>query len=151
MTRQLIVAVFGSVDTARRAANDFDALSEKNEGFHIENGVVVEKDANGKLAVLDAESRPFKGGVIGAIAGGLLGLLAGPLGVVTGMAAGAGAGILAQAAGNALLDGTFVETVAARLVPGSVAVILEAKEDTPFSVDNVVTGFGGKVFRQTLD
>ncbi|MBC8824727.1 hypothetical protein IAI11_30645, partial [Escherichia coli] len=69
---------------------------EKNEGFHIENGVVVEKDAAGKLAVLAAESRPFKGGVIGAIAGGLLGLLAGPLGVVTGMAAGAGAGILAD-------------------------------------------------------
>ncbi|MET3217134.1 UNVERIFIED_ORG: putative membrane protein [Burkholderia territorii] len=151
MTSQLIVAVFGSVDTARRAANDFDALSEKSEGFHIENGVVVEKDANGELAVLDAESRPFKGGAIGAIAGGLLGLLAGPLGVVTGIAAGAGAGLLAQAAGNALLDGTFVETVAARLVPGSVAVILEAKEDTPFSVDNVVAGFGGKVFRHALD
>ncbi|WP_205184105.1 DUF1269 domain-containing protein, partial [Burkholderia sp. LMG 13014] len=67
------------------------------------------------------------------------------------MAAGAGAGILAEAAGNALLDGTFVETVAARLVPGSVAIILEAKEDTPFSVDNVVTGFGGKVYRQALD
>lgn len=128
MTSQLIVAVFDSVDTARRAANDFDALSEKNEGFHIENGVVVEKDANGELAVLDAESRPFRGGVIGAIAGGLLGMLA-------------------QAADNTLLDGTFVETVAARLVPGSVAVILEAKEDTPFSVDNVVAGFGGKVFR----
>ncbi|MCA3929906.1 DUF1269 domain-containing protein, partial [Burkholderia sp.] len=104
----------------------------------------------GKLAVLAAESRPFKGGVIGAIAGGLLGLLAGPLGVVTGMAAGAGAGILADAAGNALLDGSFVEAVAARLAPGSVAVIVEAKEDTPFSVDNVVTGFGGKVFRQAL-
>lgn len=85
MTRQLIVAVFGSIDTARQAANDFEALSEKNEGFHIENGVVVEKDAAGKLAVLAAESRPFKGGVIGAIAGGLLGILAGPLGVVTGM------------------------------------------------------------------
>ncbi|WP_205192214.1 DUF1269 domain-containing protein, partial [Burkholderia sp. LMG 13014] len=118
---------------------------------NVENGVVVEKDATGKLAVLHAESRPFKGGVIGAIAGGLLGLLAGPIGVVTGMAAGAGAGILAEAAGNALLDGTFVETVAARLVPGSVAIILEAKEDTPFSVDNVVTGFGGKVYRQALD
>ncbi|WP_175867442.1 DUF1269 domain-containing protein [Burkholderia contaminans] len=143
MTKQLIVAVFGNVNTARQAANDFEALSEKDEGFHVENGVVVEKDATGKLAVLHAESRPFKGG--------LLGLLAGPIGVVTGMAAGAGAGILAEAAGNALLDGTFVETVAARLVPGSVAIILEAKEDTPFSVDNVVTGFGGKVFRQSLD
>ena len=41
MTRQLIVAVFGSVDTARRAASDFEALSDKHEGFHIENGVVV--------------------------------------------------------------------------------------------------------------
>ncbi|MBU9299974.1 hypothetical protein KTD30_22725 [Burkholderia multivorans] len=50
MSKQLIVAVFGSADLARRAANDFDALSEKNEGFTIDNGVVVERDAVGKLA-----------------------------------------------------------------------------------------------------
>ena len=101
--------------------------------------------------MLDAQARPFRGAAIGAIAGALLGLLAGPLGVVTGFAAGAGAGVLADAAGSALLDGRFVESVAATLAPGSAAVILEAKEATPFSVDNVVTGFGGKVFRQTLD
>ncbi|WP_261542000.1 DUF1269 domain-containing protein [Burkholderia multivorans] len=147
MSKQLIVAVFGSADLARRAANDFDALSEKNEGFTIDNGVVVERDAAGKLAVLDAQARPFRGG---AIAGALLGLLAGPLGVVTGFAAGAGAGVLADAAGSALLDGRFVESVAATLAPGSAAVILEAKEATPFSVDNVVTGFGGKVMRHAL-
>jgi len=150
MTKQLIVAVFGSVETARQAANDFEALSEKHEGFHVDNGVVVEKDANGKLAVLDAESRPFKGGVIGAIAGGLLGMLAGPLGAIAGMVAGAGAGIVADAAGNALLDGQFVESVATRLAPGSVAVIVEADEATPFSVDNIVTGFGGKVVRHVI-
>ncbi|EEE00356.1 DUF1269 domain-containing protein [Burkholderia multivorans] len=150
MSKQLIVAVFGSADVARRAANDFDALSEKNEGFTIDNGVVVERDAAGKLAVLDAQARPFRGGAIGAIAGALLGLLAGPLGVVTGFAAGAGAGVLADAAGSALLDGRFVESVAATLAPGSAAVILEAKEATPFSVDNVVTGFGGKVMRHAL-
>lgn len=150
MTRQLIVAVFGSADLARKAANDFDALAEKDDGFDIENGVIVEKDATGKLAVLDAEWRSFKGGLIGALAGGLLGLLAGPFGVVTGMAAGAGAGVLADAAGNALLDGAFVESVSARLVPGSAAVILEAKEATPFSVDTIVTGFGGKVVRNAL-
>ncbi|MGS0895376.1 DUF1269 domain-containing protein [Burkholderia stagnalis] len=150
MSKQLIVAVFGSAELAGEAANDFRALSEKNEGFAIENGVVVEQDAAGKLAILDAESRALKGGVIGAIAGGLLGLLAGPLGAVTGMAAGAGAGVLADAAGNALLDGTFVESVSARLAPGSVAIVLEAKEATPFSVDNVVTGFGGKVVRHAL-
>ncbi|HEJ2443925.1 TPA: DUF1269 domain-containing protein, partial [Burkholderia multivorans] len=107
-------------------------------------------DAAGKLAVLDAQARPFRGGAIGAIAGALLGLLAGPLGVVTGFAAGAGAGVLADAAGSALLDGRFVESVAATLAPASAAVILEAKEATPFSVDNVVTGFGGKVMRHAL-
>ncbi|MBF5011233.1 DUF1269 domain-containing protein [Burkholderia pseudomultivorans] len=150
MAKQLIVAVFDNATLARQAANDFDALAEKDEGFGIENGVIVEKDAAGTLAVLDTEWRSFKGGLIGAIAGGLLGLLAGPLGVVTGMAAGAGAGVLADASGNALLDGTFVESVSARLVPGSVAVILEAKEATPFSVDNIVTGFGGRVVRKAL-
>ncbi|MCA8091780.1 DUF1269 domain-containing protein [Burkholderia anthina] len=150
MARQLIVAVFGNADTARRAANDFDALSEKHEGFHIDNGVAVERDAAGKLVVLDAEAPPFKGGLIGAIAGGLLGMLAGPLGVATGMAAGAGLGTAADAAGHALLDGRFVESVATQLVPGSAAVIIEAEEATPFSVDNVVTGFGGKVVRHAL-
>ncbi|WP_175762380.1 DUF1269 domain-containing protein [Burkholderia anthina] len=150
MARQLIVAVFGNADTARRAANDFDALSEKHEGFHIYNGIAVEKDAAGKLAVLNAEAPPFKGGLIGAMAGGLLGMLAGPLGVATGMAAGAGLGTVADAAGHALLDGRFVESVATQLVPGSAAVILEAREVTPFSVDNVVTGFGGKVIRHAL-
>ncbi|EDT01289.1 DUF1269 domain-containing protein [Burkholderia ambifaria] len=150
MEKQLIVAVFGSVDLARKAANDFDALSEKNEGFHIESGVIVEKDAVGKLSVLDVETKIFRGGVIGAIAGGLLGALAGPFGAVAGMVAGAGAGVVADAAGKALLDSEFVELVAARFPSGSAAVILEAKETTPFSVDNVVTGFGGKIVRKAL-
>lgn len=151
MSKHLIVAVFDSAAQASKAANDFKALSEKNIGFTIENGVVVQKDAAGQLAVLNAESHPFKAGVVGAIAGGLLGLLAGPIGVVTGMAAGTGAGMLAGETGEALLDGRFVESVAAGLKPGSAAVVLEAKEATPFSVDNVVTGFCGQVFRQALD
>ncbi|KWI44193.1 hypothetical protein WT72_34010 [Burkholderia pseudomultivorans] len=151
MSRQLIVAVFGSVDAARQAARDLDALSDRCDGFRIDNGVLVEKDATGKLAVLDVDSRPFKGGVIGAIAGGLLGLLAGPIGVVTGAAVGAGAGVLVDAAGNALLDGKFVESVAMRLALGSVALILEAKEAAPSAVDDVVAGFGGKVVRQALE
>ena len=150
MTKQLIVAVFGNVDLAQKAARDFDALSQKDVGFTIENGVIAEKDAAGKLALLGAETHPFWGGVVVAITGGLLGMLGGPVGAVAGMTAGASTGLIADTAGNTLLDAEFVEMVSAKLAPGSVAVILEAKEATPFSVDNVVTGFGGTVFRNAL-
>jgi hypothetical protein len=39
-------------------------LSEKNKGFHNDNGVIVEMDAAGKLAVPGADW-PFKGGPLG--------------------------------------------------------------------------------------
>lgn len=73
--------------------NDFDVLLEKNEGFYIENGVVVEKDVNGKFVVFDVELWLFKGGVIGVIVGGLFGLFVGLFGVVIGMVVGVVVGI----------------------------------------------------------
>lgn len=146
MTRQLIVAIFDNATDAGKASRDFDALSEKDEGFHIERGVMVQKEPAGKLTVLDTEVRTFWGGVVGALSGALIGMLGGPAGATAGLAAGAGTG----AAATALLDSAFVESVSAQLPPGSVACILEAKELTPFSVDNFVKGFGGKVLRRAL-
>lgn len=151
MAKQLIVAVFDSVDIAKKAGHDFNAISEKDEGLHIESCVLVQKNAAGKISVLESETRSFWGAVIGALTGSLIGMLGGPVGVATGLVVGASTGAVADTMYMDILDREFVETVSGKLLPSSVALIVEAKESTPFAIDNVVQGFGGKVFRKSLD
>lgn len=149
MAQQLIVAVFDNVDVAERAGRDFRNFEEKDLGFKVGSGVLVQKDATGKLIVLDQQTRPYWGTVIGALTGGLIGMLGGPAGALLGFTIGASAG-LAEHAIKDVLDSELVESVSARLISGSVAFILEAQEASPFEVDNIVLGYGGSVFRKPL-
>ncbi|MFM0502812.1 DUF1269 domain-containing protein [Paraburkholderia caffeinilytica] len=149
MAQQLIVAIFDNVDIAERAGRDFRNFEEKDLGFKVESGVLVQKDATGKLIVLDKHTRPFWGTVIGALTVGLIGLMGGPAGAILGFTIGASGGL----AGHAIketLDSELVESVSSKLTPGSVAFILEAQEASPFEVDNIVLGYGGHVVRKPL-
>jgi len=145
----LIAAVFDSVEVAERAGRDFREFEEKDLGFKIASGALVQKDVTGKLNVLDERTRPFWGTVIGALTGGLLGMLGGPTGAVLGFTIGASGG-LAEHAIKETLDSELVASVSAKLASGSVAFILEAQEVSPFEVDNIVHGYGGSVFRKPL-
>jgi uncharacterized membrane protein len=149
MAQQLIVAVFDSVNVAERASRDFRNFEEKDVGFKIESGVLVQKDATGKLILLDKQARPFSGTVIGALTGVLIGMLGGPAGALLGLTIGASGG-LAEHAIKDILDSELVTSVSSKLTPGSVAFILEAQEASPFEVDNIVLGYGGSVFRKPL-
>lgn len=149
MARQLIVAVFDSVDVAERAGRDFRNFEEKDLGFKIESGVLVQKDATGKLILLDKHTRPFWGTVIGALTGGLIGMLGGPVGSILGFTIGAGGGLAEHAIKDAL-DDDLVAAITSKLTSGHVAFILEAQEASPFEVDNIVLGYGGTVFRKPL-
>lgn len=149
MARQLIVAVFDNVDVAERAGRDFRNFEEKDLGFKIESGVLVQKDATGQLIVLDKHTRPFWGTVIGALTGGLIGMLGGPAGVLLGFTIGASSGLAGHAVKDAL-DNELVASISGKLTPNRVAFILEAQEASPFEVDNIVLGYGGSVFRQPL-
>jgi uncharacterized membrane protein len=149
MAQQLIVAVFDSVDVAERAGRDFRNFEEKDLGFKIESGVLVQKDATGQLNVLDEHTRPFWGTVIGALTGGLIGMLGGPAGAIAGFTIGASGGLAGHAIKEAL-DNELVASIASKLTAGSVAFILEAQEASPFEVDNIVLGYGGSVFRKPL-
>ncbi len=151
MTKQLIVAVFDRVEVAQKAGHDFKATSEKDEGFHIESCVLAQKNAAGNIIVLDTETRSFWGAVIGALTGSLIGMLGGPVGSAVGLAVGASAGTAVDTVRMDVLDREFVETVSSEILPGRVALIVEAKESTPFAIDNIVQGFGGTVFRRPLD
>ena len=150
MTKQLIVAIFNSVEIAQKAAHDFIAESEKHIGFEIESCVLVQKNAAGKVILLDSETRSFWGAIVGAISGTLIGMLDGPVGAVAGLTAGVGAGAVADALHADVLDREFVQAVSSELFPSGVALLVEAKELTPFAIDNIVQGFQGKVFRKPI-
>lgn len=147
MANNLIVAVFDSSAIAEKACQDFRDYAEKGQGFTIHSGVVVEKSADGKLAVLEQQTRSFWGTTIGAATGALIGMLGGPVSSMLGLAAGASAGLTGHAL-RELLDSEMVKAISAKLTPGTAAVILEADEPSPFVVDNVVNGYGGSVHRK---
>lgn len=138
MAQQLIVVVFDSIDVARRAYHDFEAISEKDEGFDIESSVVVQKGADGKLTVESTGAASFDASIVGAITHSLLGML------------GEASETLSHSTPSDLLDNAFVESISSQLAPGRVATVLEAQEQTPFAVDNVVTGLKGKVLRHPV-
>lgn len=149
MTQELIVATFKDLDVAERAARDFRNFEKDDGGFKVESGVMVQKDVAGKLTVIEKYTQPFWGTVIGAVTGGLVGLLGGPVGVIAGLTVGAGAGLAAHAI-EGILDSKLTKSISNELLPGSVALILEVKEPPLFEVENVVLGYGGKLFHQSL-
>lgn len=149
MAPKLVVATFKNLDVAEKAVCDLRNFEKDNDGFKIESGVMVQKDASGKLAVLHKFTQPFWGTVIGAATGGLIGLLGGPAGAIAGFSIGAGAGLAGHAV-EAILDSGLTKSVSNELRPGSVALILEVKEPPLFEVENIVLGYGGKLFHQSL-
>lgn len=149
MTQKLVVATFDNLDVAQRAARDLRNFEKDGDGFKIESGAMVQKSADGKLAVLSQYTESYWGTVIGAVTGGLIGLLGGPLGALAGVTIGAGAGLAGHAIEH-VLDAKLTKAITEELKPGSVALILETKEPPEYEIENVVLGYGGKVFTQPL-
>ncbi|QBR01093.1 DUF1269 domain-containing protein [Paraburkholderia pallida] len=145
MTQKLVVATFDNLDVAQRAARDFKNFEKDGDGFKIESGAMVQKSADGKLTVLSQYTESYWGTVIGAVTGGLIGLIGGPLGALAGVTIGAGAGIAEH-----VFDSKLTKSISEELKPGSVALIIEAKEPPEYEIENVVLGYGGKVFTQPL-
>lgn len=87
--------------------------------------------------------------MIGAVTGGLIGLPGGPAGAIASFSIGAGAGLAGHAVKN-VLESRLTKFISSEFQGGSVALILVVEEPSPFEVENVVLGYGGKVFRQPL-
>ncbi|POR46717.1 uncharacterized protein DUF1269 [Paraburkholderia eburnea] len=149
MSQELIVATFGTLDEAQRAARDFKNFETDGQGLKIESGVMVQKDPSGMLKVLDEYSRPHWGTVIGAATGALIGLLGGPLGAIAGLTIGAGVGLGTREI-EAHLDSKLTKTIEGELKAGCWALVLETHDPAPAQIDEIVHGYGGQVFRQAL-
>ncbi len=148
MAQRLIVAIFDSVNVAERAGRDFQSAEQKDDGLKIESGVLVQRDPTGKLILLYKQTRAFWGTVMGALTGALVGMLGGPTGAMLGFTLGASGGLAGHAIKD-MFDSDLVSSISGKLNPGSVAFILEAQEASPFEVDNIVLGYGGRVLRRS--
>ncbi len=136
MADNIIVAVFSSVDPAYETAKAIKDLKDAGGSrFKFKSGIIVTKDARGDVSVLESDAHPFRGMKVGAVVGGLIGLLGSTMGAI-------------GAAGTAILTSATVSSIKDAMHPGTVAVIVEAEEDNPKEVDDIVAKQGGRVFRE---
>ncbi len=148
MADNIIVAVFSTVSPAYETAKAVMALKEaRGSGFKFKSGIIVSKDPRGDVSVLESDAHPFRGMKVGAAVGGLIGLIGGApiaaIGALLGSTMGAIGG-----AGTAILKSATVSSIKKAMQPGTVAVIVEAEEENPAAIDDIVAQHGGRVFRE---
>lgn len=150
MVEKIIVAIFKDQGSASRAATAIKDLKDTGASkIKLKAGVMVQKDDQGTVSVLEEHANPLHGTKIGASVGALIGLIAGPLVASLGAAIGAGAGLIGDAVKWGL-NSTFVNSVTSDMRPGTTALIVEADESDPREVNDIVAVGEGRVYRQPL-
>ena len=114
----------------------------------LEDAVVAEKDAKGKIRLDQAHSLTGAGALSGGFWGALIGLLF--MAPLLGMAVGAAAGAISGALSDVGLDDRFMKELAATLKPGSSVLFALVRSSTPDRVLDELKGTGGKVLRSSL-
>ena len=114
----------------------------------LEDAVVVEHQADGKIKLHQGASLTGAGAAGGALWGGIIGLLflAPLLGMAIGAAAGAAGGKMADVG----VDDQFLKTLAAKLPPGGTALIALGTTGGTGKVIERVASHGGEVLQTSL-
>ena len=148
MVDNIIVATFSNVNAAHDAARAIKDLKEAGgTKFKLKSGVIVTKDDQGSVSVLESDVHPFHGTKVGVVVGGLIGLIGGaPVEAVAALL-GATVGAINDA-GMAILGSATVSSIKSEMKPGMTAVIIEADEASPNAIDDIVAQGGGRVFRE---
>jgi uncharacterized membrane protein len=145
---RIIVATFSDTNNAYEAAKAIKDLKEAGgTEFKLKTGVIIAKDQNGNVSVLESRGHPLFGTAAGIASGALIGLIAGAPGAAMGAALGATSGLGADNV-NSMLRADFVNSVRVGMRPGTTAIIVEADEGSTRGVDDVVARRGGQVHRQ---
>jgi uncharacterized membrane protein len=148
MTDRIIVATFDNTNAAYDAASAIKDLTKAGiADFELKAGVMVSKDDQGKVSVLENRDRGLIGTAVGTVSGALIGLIGGPAGSIVGAGLGATAGLTGDAV-MAGFDADFVGSVTGDMRPGTTALIVEADEGSTRPVDDIVALGGGRVHRQ---
>lgn len=140
----IVVNIF---DHENDASGVHDYLREANL-IDLNDSAVVHKDHDGKVHI---KNETYLGKRIGIIGGGALGLLiAGVMFPVAGLALGALAGGLLGKKVSQEIDSKFVKDVSEQLTPGSSALFIIVRSETPDETLETMKKYKGKLYYTAL-
>jgi uncharacterized membrane protein len=114
----------------------------------LQDAVVVEHRADGKIKLHQAVSTTGAGAAGGALWGGLIGLLF--LAPLFGMAVGAASGAVAGKVTDAGVNDDFLKQLGAHLEPGAAALIALGSSQAPDKLLERLRPYGGNVIQTSL-
>src|SRR3954452_22975802 len=143
----LIAVAYPDAETAERVRGEL-VQATKEHLLTLEDAVVVEHRADGKIKLHQATSTAGVGAAGGALWGGLIGLLfLVPLfGMAVGAATGAAAGKMSDVGGG----DRFMKTLGAKLGPGGAALVALGSPSGTGKVLERISQYGGDVIQTSL-
>ena len=144
----LIAIAYPDRDTAEQVRQEL-IKATKEHLLKLEDAVVVEHDADGKVKLHQAMSTTGAGAAGGAMWGGLIGLLF--LAPLLGMAVGAASGALGGKMSDVGVDDDFMRNLGDKLQPGAAALIALGSTDARDKVIERVQPYGGEILQSSLN
>jgi uncharacterized membrane protein len=144
----LIAIAYPDRDTADRVRGELIEAT-KEHLLRLEDAVVVECDADGKIKLHQASSTAGVGALGGAAWGGLIGLLF--LAPLFGMAIGAASGAIAGKLTDTGVNDNFMRELGAKLQPGKAALIALGSAEARDKLMERISPYGGDVIQTSLD
>jgi uncharacterized membrane protein len=145
----LVVLSFTNETQAIEASHKLTELESFGD-ISVYEKVIVKKEANGEVNVLQTNTTEGLRVLSGMALGTLVGALAGPVGVLAGAATGTLVGTMFEADYFDFSD-DFGTKAVDQLQPGAVAIIAEIYEDDPAFVDNALAPLGATISRSDVD
>jgi uncharacterized membrane protein len=143
----LIAVAYPDAATAERVRAEL-VQATKEHLLQLEDAVIVEHDAGGKVKLRQAMSTTGTGAAGGAVWGGLIGLLF--LAPFLGMAIGAASGALGGKMADVGVNDNFMKELGAKLQPGTAALIVLGSTEARDKVIDRVKSYGGDVLQTSL-
>jgi uncharacterized membrane protein len=144
----LVAVAYPDFDTAERVRQEL-IQATKEHLVTLEDAVVVECQADGKIKLHQAVNTTGAGAAGGALWGGLIGLLF--LAPLVGMAVGAASGAVAGKMTDTGVNDKFMKDLGAKLQPGHAALIALGSTDARDKLIERVSPYGGDVIQTSLD
>ena len=144
----LLAIAYPDTETAEQVRSEL-IQATKEKLVELQDAVVVEHQADGKIKLHQAVNTTASGAAGGAMWGGLIGLLF--LAPLVGMAVGAASGALGGKATDLGVNDDFLKQLGDRLEPGAAALIALGRSDAPDKLLERLRPYGGHVIQTSLD
>ena len=144
----LLAIAYPDTETAEKVRAEL-IQATKEKLVELQDAVVVEHRADGRIKLHQAVNTTATGAAGGAMWGGLIGLLF--LAPLVGMAVGAASGALGGKATDIGVNDDFLKQLGAKLEPGAAALIALGRSDAPDKLLERLRPYGGHVIQTSLD